>query len=253
MRGLGLRQDGPVGKGLGHTVLWSNAAAALVAFSTDVVEPSFNRFPVLVGIGALLVFLGLLTARLYWRPASEFVSHAIVFSVTTALLSALVIGLEIRFGGEHGSIMERIPGIEELQKQLGLVKTELNSIHQFQQQDAAHREARAEGRHAEEMEGQKTQNEAMKALAEAVAREKGVPIAALLQILARMGETMISNDPAEIERKLRQKADEYLALRKQVLLLSGDDPRVRALQQEADVALGNSDFTLAQAKLGAVS
>jgi tetratricopeptide (TPR) repeat protein len=40
-----------------------------------------------------------------------------------------------------------------------------------------------------------------------------------------------------------------LALTQQVRLLSGDDPRVRALQKEAEVALTNSDFELARAKL----
>lgn len=47
---------------------------------------------------------------------------------------------------------------------------------------------RAEARHAEEMERLQVLSAQEKALAEALAGDKGVPIAALVQILARRGE-----------------------------------------------------------------
>jgi class 3 adenylate cyclase/tetratricopeptide (TPR) repeat protein len=109
--------------------------------------------------------------------------------------------------------------------------------------------ARAEARHAEEMDRLQALNATEKAMAEALARDKGVPIAALTQILARLGETTNSDDPSEVQHRLEQKAAEYVALRQQVLVLSGDDPQVKALRNEAEVALGKADFAVARAKL----
>jgi hypothetical protein len=80
-------------------------------------------------------------------------------------------------------------------------------------------------------------NATEKAMAEALAREKGVPIAALTQILARLGETTNSDSPTEVQSQLEQKAAEYVALRQQVVTLSDDDPKVISLRREAEVAL----------------
>ena len=109
--------------------------------------------------------------------------------------------------------------------------------------------ARAEARHAEEMDRLQALSVSEKAMAETIAREKGVPVAALTQILARLGETVKSDDPAEVQTRLEQKVAEYADLRQQVLKLSGDDPKVAALRQEADLALGKADFAEARVKL----
>jgi tetratricopeptide (TPR) repeat protein len=180
------------------------------------------------------------------KIAAEIGAALVTFCLMTALLSVAVIGLQKIVGGEEkGAFAELIPGIEELQHKLGVVEAKLETIGQAQQQEAVE----AKARHAEEIERLNTLSEAQKAMAEAMSREKGVPIATVAQILLRLGETTISNDSVEIERKLTQKADEYLALRQQVLQLSGDDPHVGALRHEAEAALGNSDFYLARAML----
>jgi hypothetical protein len=59
----------------------------------------------------------------------------------------------------------------------------------------------------------------------------------------------VANDPAEIEKKLNEKADEYVALRRQLAQLASDDPRVTALRKEAVTALDASDVDLARSKL----
>ena len=99
------------------------------------------------------------------------------------------------------------------------------------------------------MERLQALNAAQKAMAETLAREKGVPVAALIQILARLGETTKSDDPVEVQSRLEQKAADYAALRQQVLLLSSDNPEVTALRKEAEEALGKADFAAARAKL----
>ena len=109
--------------------------------------------------------------------------------------------------------------------------------------------ARAEARHAEEMDKLRALNATEKAMAEALAREKGVPIAALTQILARLGETTNSDSPTEVQSQLEQKAAEYVALRQQVVTLSDDDPKVISLRREAEAALGKADFTAARSRL----
>jgi DNA-binding winged helix-turn-helix (wHTH) protein/tetratricopeptide (TPR) repeat protein len=91
------------------------------------------------------------------------------------------------------------------------------------------------------------------ALLAAINRERGTPYSVLAQILQRLGETTVISDPSEIERKLQQRADDYVALREELAKLSGDDPHVHQLRQEAQVALGDSDFARARAKLQAAA
>lgn len=70
--------------------------------------------------------------------------------------------------------------------------------------------ARAEARHAEEMDRLQALSASEKAMAETLARDKGVPVAALTQILARLGETVKPDDPAEVQARLEQKAADTL-------------------------------------------
>jgi class 3 adenylate cyclase/tetratricopeptide (TPR) repeat protein len=114
-----------------------------------------------------------------------------------------------------------------------------------QQQEAA----RAEARHAEEMERLQALNATEKTVAEALAREKGIPLAALTQILTRLDATARSDDPVEVQTRLERWAAEYIELRRQMLALSGDEPKIAALRQQAQKALGDADFTVARAKL----
>jgi hypothetical protein len=66
---------------------------------------------------------------LLWKGTREIGSAVIVFFLTTAVLSTIVIGVETRFGGEHGSVIERISYVNELQKDLlGIIKKQLDQI-----------------------------------------------------------------------------------------------------------------------------
>ena len=243
---LNLESPGLLKAGFKHSAHWAHPVAALFAFASNVVKPLLPHCTVGVLLVALVGLACLLVMMRLKKIAAEIGAALVTFCLMTALLSVAVIGLQKIVGGdEKGAFAELIPGIEQLQHKLGVVEAKLETIEQAQQQEAAE----AKARHVEEIERLNALSEAQKAMAEAMSREKGVPVAALTQVLVRLGETTISKDPAEIERKLAEKAEEYLALRQQVLQLSGDDPRVGALRREAEVALGNSNFDLARAKL----
>jgi tetratricopeptide (TPR) repeat protein len=243
---LKVASPGLLRAGFKRSAHWAHPAAALFAFATDVVKPMLPHCTVWVFLAMLagLACLVLLVRRK--MIATEVGTGLIVFCLMTALLSMVVIGLQRIVGEEgDGAFAKVLPGIEEMQKSLGIVGTKLDAMQQSQQQEAA----LAAARHAEEMKILSALQENYRSTIEALSRDKGVPIAALIKILARLGETTISNDPMEIEYKLAQKADEFLRLRQQVVLLSGDDPHVHTLQREAEVALDNSDFELARTKL----
>jgi tetratricopeptide (TPR) repeat protein len=240
---LKVESPGVLRAGFKHSAHWAHPVAALFAFASDVIKPLLPHCTVWVFVAALIGLGCLLLMIRLKKFAAELGAALATFCFMTALLSVAVIGLQKIVGGEeNGAFANLIPTVEELQKKIGLVETKLETIQQAQQHEAE----RAESRYAAQME---RLDAGQRAILAALAREKGVPIAALAQILVRLGETTISNDPAEIERKLAQKADEYLTLAQQVRLLSGDDPKVRALQKDAEVALINSDFELARAKL----
>ncbi|HEY1363700.1 MAG TPA: tetratricopeptide repeat protein, partial [Xanthobacteraceae bacterium] len=87
------------------------------------------------------------------------------------------------------------------------------------------------------------------ALAAQVGAEKGVPLPVLREILARLGDAEAPLDAAQIERRLRSKADEYRELRERRGRLGNDDPRVQELRREADRLIDEGDFDRADAKL----
>ncbi|MDR0715878.1 MAG: tetratricopeptide repeat protein, partial [Azoarcus sp.] len=71
-----------------------------------------------------------------------------------------------------------------------------------------------------------------------ISQETGVPLAALRGILASMGETALAEaSPEKIEQLLRTKAEEYLALQKQLQRFTGNDPEVDRLRKAAKQAL----------------
>lgn len=86
-------------------------------------------------------------------------------------------------------------------------------------------------------------------LLEAIQAERGVPYSVLVKIVNRLGETVIANDPVQIERVLNQKADEYILLKQQMTELASEDPRVEALRAEAFNALERAEMDLARKKL----
>jgi hypothetical protein len=116
---------------------------------TDVVKPLLPHCTVWVFVAALAGLACLLVMMRLKKIATEVGAALVTFCLMTALLSVAVIGLQKIVGGEEeGAFARLIPGIEELQKKLGLMETKLGAIQQVQHEEAA----RAAARHAEEME-----------------------------------------------------------------------------------------------------
>ena len=92
-------------------------------------------------------------------------------------------------------------------------------------------------------------------IAEAIARDKGVPVSVVARILTRIEESAAvprpegSEELGNIQQRLEAKADEFVALRHQLQLLNGDDPAIADRRAQADTALGKGDLPLAQNKL----
>jgi hypothetical protein len=106
--------------GFQHSAHWAHPVAALVAFSLDVVKPAYPRCPGWVAGGAFVAFLSLVLIMKYWKGTREIGSGIIAFFLATTVLSTVVIGAETFFGGEDGSVAERIPYVNDLQKDLGI-------------------------------------------------------------------------------------------------------------------------------------
>ena len=79
--------------------------------------------------------------------------------------------------------------------------------------------------------------------------EKNVPLPVLQQILDRFGEQGIALDPAQIEQRLRAKADEYIELRDRQSRLTSDNPHVQELRDEAFGLIKRGQFEAADEKL----
>ncbi len=89
--------------------------------------------------------------------------------------------------------------------------------------------------------------ERLAALAEQVARDKGVPAAPLRAILEKLGEAGVP-DP-EIPARLAAKADELLELSAQLGRLRNDRPELAAVRAEALRLIDRGDLDLARAAL----
>ena len=105
------------------------------------------------------------------------------------------------------------------------------------------------GRTEELLTGQTAIQRQLAALAAQVSADKGVPLPVLREILERLGEAETPLDAAQIEQRLRAKADEYQELRDRLGRLTNDDPRVQALRREAAALIGQARFDEADASL----
>src|SRR5262249_26772595 len=85
------------------------------------------------------------------------------------------------------------------------------------------------------------------ALADQVARDRGVPAAPLHAVLKKLGEANVLDD--EIPARLRAKADELLELRAQLRRPKNERPELVAIQEEILSLLDGGDFERARAVL----
>jgi hypothetical protein len=83
----------------------------------------------------------------------------------------------------------------------------------------------------------------------AIEVQTGAPRAVLGRVLEGFGELAAEMDAAELEQRLRVKAEEYRQLRDRLDGLTNDDPRVQALRQKAGAQIGTGDFADADATL----
>ncbi len=238
LRPLQLLEPGLLKAGFKRSTGWVHTATALFVFASDVLKPVFPHCTLWVLVAALVAFAALIIAVKRQRITAETFGAVVVFCLTTAVLSLGMIGLQKYTGDPDGALHHLVPGVEKLQKTLDLVEPKIDALNTNLE--------RAANQQQELLETNRL-------LIERLRQEKGVPIQTLAQILTRLGATTMSSDPAEVEQKLRWKADEYVVLRRQVAQLSGEDPRVNSLQREAASALANSDFGGARAKLRAAA
>ena len=83
----------------------------------------------------------------------------------------------------------------------------------------------------------------------AIEAQTGAPRAVLGRVLEGFGELAAEMDAAQLEQKLRAKAEEYCELRERLSRLTNDDPRVQALRQKAGEQIGAANFDTADASL----
>ncbi len=94
-----------------------------------------------------------------------------------------------------------------------------------------------------------------RSIAEAIARDKGVPVSVVARILTRIEESAAvprpegSEELGNLQQRLEAKADEFVALRHQLQMLNGDGPAIADRRAQADTALSKGDLPLAQNKL----
>jgi tetratricopeptide (TPR) repeat protein len=86
-------------------------------------------------------------------------------------------------------------------------------------------------------------------LIDQIAREKGIPAAALRSILAKLGQSEVAEH--EIVSRLNAAADQLIELRANVARLSGDRPELAAIREQVLALLDRGDLDGARAALNA--
>src|SRR5215469_336269 len=106
--------------GFHRSTHWAHPLAALVAFSLDVIKPAYPHCPGWVAGSAIVAILVVMIVMKFWKEAREIGAAIIAFFVVTTVLSGVVIAAEAVFGGEGGSVAERVPYLNDAQKHLGI-------------------------------------------------------------------------------------------------------------------------------------
>lgn len=77
-----------------------------------------------------------------------------------------------------------------------------------------------------------------------IAEDRGVPLAPLMAILAKLGENFVSRD--QVPALLEAKADELLALRNRLARLTSDRPEFAAIRELGSTLVQNGEFEAAR-------
>ena len=89
----------------------------------------------------------------------------------------------------------------------------------------------------------------LREILDVVSREKGIPVAALAEVLRAFGEDEVGADPSHISERLLEWADQYLDLLGRLGRITPDDPRVGRLLQQATEPISSGKFDVAEARL----
>ena len=151
---LSPRKDEASEDGFEHSTHWAHATTALFVFASDFLKPLVSLCTVWLATGAFLLAIFLALAIKYRIISTRSGYSFLVFCSITAVLSLLMVGLQEFIGDKDGALASLFPGIERLQKNLGVIDQQLNAVKRdteavLKGQEQA--EARAEARHKEAM------------------------------------------------------------------------------------------------------
>ncbi len=113
-------------KGYEPASRWLHITAVCFAFASDFLKPLFPRFTLKLALGGatfpVLPFLGIR----FGIVSEQLGATIIVFCVIAAILSLCM--LVLQRGHVHGALAKLVPGVEELQKKLGVIGKGLDDL-----------------------------------------------------------------------------------------------------------------------------
>ena len=214
---------GALEKGFHPANSWLHLIAVCFAFASDVLKPLAPRFTKRVALGGFTLWLPPFLGIKFGFVPEELGSALIVFCLSVAVLSSVLLFLQR--GHEHGALAELVPVVKRLQEKLGIIETNLEVVRQT----------------AERTE---TKVDAVLAEVKRIAREKGVEVAPLRAVLAKLGEKGIADE--DIPKKLNEAADELVKLRAENDLLKKGPPQIVAIATEAQSLIDKGEFDAAR-------
>jgi hypothetical protein len=116
---------GLVKEGFERATAWLHIFAALFAFTSDLLKPLIPRCSLLFVIGGLSVAAVVFFLATRFGKASEKLAAVFSASLILAICSLGFLLLQQLMPNENGVLADLVPGIEQLQKKLGIIQTNL--------------------------------------------------------------------------------------------------------------------------------
>ena len=222
---------------------WAHATGIICVVIADILHP-LKPFVAWLIFAMLAVVIALIAALAFRKIHREHAVAGLIFATVMFALSGGMYVLQKLGGDKHGVLAAHIPAIDHLQEKLHIVAAKIDDI-QNDVKDIKQTQGSQDIKLDKIVSLSREMNDALRE----ISQKKGIPLAALTKILERLGETKIADDPTEIEKKLNEKANEYLSLRDQLARVANDDPQVAALRKVAAAALVAADFDGARLRL----
>jgi hypothetical protein len=186
---------GLVKEGFERATIWLHISAALFAFTSDFLKPTFPYCTLWLAIGGIALFVAVFFASKLHMLSEELGSAVLAASLILAIFSSALLGLQGFIRNENGVLAELVPGVTALQ-------TEVEGLWIAQQQAEEH----AEQWHAEQKESQKRLEEGQERIERKVESAASIT-PALLAALTRPYEEL-----TETQKKLNAKLEKELDL-----------------------------------------